>query len=170
MPLRVGLALLAVLILGLAFRPPAEAAPPCHVPGDYATIQEALDAVEDDGVPSCTTIKVAAGTYDGPITIARTVTIRGAGVDETRLVGGGPVVIIDGGLVTITGVTIQGGGPAGGGLYNERSAVVTVQNSTLTGNGAPEGGADIFNEGRLTLTRVTVDDCVDNGAIVPRCP
>jgi hypothetical protein len=48
--------------------------------------------------------------------------------------------------------------------------VVTVQNSTLTGNGAPEGGADIFNEGRLTLTRVTVDDCVDNGAIVPRCP
>jgi hypothetical protein len=71
-PLRVGLALLAVLILGLAFRPPAEAAPPCHVPGDYATIQEALDAVEDDGVPSCTTINVAAGTYDGPITIART--------------------------------------------------------------------------------------------------
>src|ERR1041385_4506031 len=48
------------------------AGPTCSVPGDYATIQ---GAVSDAG---CTTINVAAGTYNETVTIGRSVTIKGA--------------------------------------------------------------------------------------------
>ena len=37
------LALVAFLVASAVLGPPAEAQPPCHVPGDYATLQEALD-------------------------------------------------------------------------------------------------------------------------------
>jgi hypothetical protein len=42
-PVLGGLALVALLAAGVILGPPAEGAPPCHVPGDYDTIQEALD-------------------------------------------------------------------------------------------------------------------------------
>jgi hypothetical protein len=105
-PRRVGLAFLAVLILGLAFGPPAEAAEPCDVPGEYASIQLAL---ADN---ACATINVAAGGFAGPIMINRKVTIRGAGQELTffdglflhQVVTIGPAATAE-----ITGVTIQGG-------------------------------------------------------------
>ena len=51
MPLRVGLALLAVLAAGAALgRPPRRRV--CHVPGAYAAIQDAVDAVATNNLPS----------------------------------------------------------------------------------------------------------------------
>ena len=41
-PARIGVVLVAVLAAGVALGPYAQAAAPCHVPGDYATIQAAV--------------------------------------------------------------------------------------------------------------------------------
>src|SRR5215467_1122708 len=51
--------------------------PTCNVPTDYPTIQAAVN------VPGCTTVNVAAGTYNEQVTITRTLTLRGAqaGID-----------------------------------------------------------------------------------------
>ncbi len=50
------------------------------VPGDYATIQEAVDAVAPGG-----TITIGEGTYIGGITLWKPVTLRGAGREATIL-------------------------------------------------------------------------------------
>lgn len=68
--------------------------PTCNVPGDYPTIQAAVN------VTTCTTIIVAAGTYPepdpGPLTINRTLTLKGAqsGVDA-RFPRGAESIITD---------------------------------------------------------------------------
>ena len=150
-PTLVGLTLLAGLAAGGVGGPYAKAGPPCHVPGDFATLQAAVD---DD---TCTAINVAAGDYAGRLDVDRTVTIRGAGADETRLVGaGGPVVAILDGTVSIEGVTITGGsGGLGGGLIIQGTGTLTLKNSTLTENTADLGGG-LYNAGTLTLKNSTV--------------
>src|SRR6516165_1359240 len=58
-------------------------------PGCFATIQSAIDAAANGDA-----IQVAAGTYAGGITIAKSVDLRGAGSSATIISGGGPVVTI----------------------------------------------------------------------------
>src|SRR6267142_4761853 len=62
--------------------------PICSVPGDYSTIQAAVND------PGCTTINVAAGTYVENVTINRTVTLNGAqaGVDARGRVASEAIV------------------------------------------------------------------------------
>jgi nitrous oxidase accessory protein NosD len=132
------------------------------VPGDYATIQDAVDAVDANNLPSCTIINLAAGTYVEHVTIARNLTLRGDGQDRTIVDGGGsgPVFMITnpGTTVTIKGVTIQGGvADVGGGIYNVQ-ATLTLENCTLAGNEADVGGG-IYNDiGTLTLTNSTLTE------------
>src|SRR4051812_18309946 len=73
------IAVLSALALALAagaimFRgvPAKAAGPTCAVPGDYATIQAAVNDV------GCTTINVAAGAYAESLSIGRAVTLKGA--------------------------------------------------------------------------------------------
>jgi hypothetical protein len=118
-------------------------------PGCYATIQAALAAAS-----SGDTIEVAPGTYAGPVTIAKTIQLIGAGAAATIIQGGGPVVTI-GDLtgataptVSIRGVTITGGVIAGtvvggGGVLisgpdsgNKTAATVSITDSVITGNRA----------------------------------
>jgi hypothetical protein len=86
--------------------------PVCNVPADYATIQA---AVNDTG---CSTVNVAAGTYNEQVQITHTLTLNGAkaGVDaRTRSTSGesiitnscGPVQIMADNVV-IDGFTIEG--------------------------------------------------------------
>lgn len=88
------------------------AGPICTVPGDYATIQGAVNDV------SCSTINVAAGTYNEQVQVTRTLTLRGAkaGVDaRTRVPAAesiidhacGPVQIMADNVV-LDGFTVQG--------------------------------------------------------------
>jgi hypothetical protein len=146
-----GLALGAILAIGPAVVPAAQAAV-CRVPGTYAAIQDAVNDV------TCTRILVAAGEYRGTLAITRNVTLLGAGQDRTILDGaaGGSVVTIAPGVkVTITGVTIEGGNkPEGGGIYNQ--GTLTVDNSTLTANTASGGGGGIYNQGTLTVDNSTL--------------
>src|SRR5262245_6761542 len=71
------------------------AGPTCAVPGDYATIQA---AVNDAG---CTTINVGSGVYSENLTINRTVVLNGAQAGN----GVAGRTFGDGSESTVTGVT-----------------------------------------------------------------
>src|SRR2546422_1559078 len=100
---------------GAVPRPEATVGGPiCNVPGDYPTIQAAVND------PGCSTIDVAAGLYPETVTILRTLTLNGAqaGMDaRTRAVPlssesvvGAPdgAFQIEADKVVINGFTIQG--------------------------------------------------------------
>src|SRR5580765_6985321 len=90
----------------------------CTVPGDYATIQAAVNDV------TCATINVAPGTYNENVIVTRNVTINGAQagnndfatrganpagesiVNGVPLTGSVPVFGINAAGVTITGFTV----------------------------------------------------------------
>jgi len=157
LPRLVLMACLAALAVSQAFLPSAQAgAGPCRVPSNaYPTIQAAVNDA------TCATINVAAGTYTEHVTIARDVTIRGAGQDSTVIDGGGSgtVLTVASGTVTLRSVTIQHGARAtessgrhGGGIWNAGS--LTVENSTVADNEAFFGGG-IWNEGTLTVRNST---------------
>ena len=110
---------IAISVLLSNTRTSRAAGPVCSVPGDYATIQ---GAVNDAG---CTTINVAAGAYSETVSINRSVTINGAqtgnndfttrsanpGTESTvngaTPVGNVAVFTISAANVTINGFTIK---------------------------------------------------------------
>jgi hypothetical protein len=121
--------------------------------GCFATVQAAVVAAQ-----SGDTIRIAAGTFAGGITIDKSVQLVGAGAAATTIRGGGPVVTI-GDLtgattptVSIRGVTITGGvthsnaggdtavATGGGVLIPSPSggfataAIVAIDESVVTGN------------------------------------
>jgi hypothetical protein len=136
---------------------PAGAATLCvgKASGCFQQVQPAIDAASDGD-----TITVAPGTYDGAITIDKSVRVQGAGAGATVIQGGGPVVTIfretnpDQLNVSIDGVTITGGVNStqpdptvtfGGGVwipvaqldhppFNGTGATVSISNSEITGN------------------------------------
>ncbi len=79
------------------------------------------------------------------------------GVD---VIGGG---VYNAGTLTVTGSTLSGNGTtdgAGGAIYNDSTAVLTVVNSTFSGNSASavsagNWGGGIYNQGTLTVTGST---------------
>lgn len=93
----------AALCLGTPLR-----AAELHVPGEYPTVQAALDAAEG----CCHTIVVATGTYVGGCVIESDfITIVGAGMDETVLTteGNGTVMVAFGRGVQVHDLTIAEG-------------------------------------------------------------
>jgi hypothetical protein len=116
-------------------------------PGCFATLQAAVDTAQDGD-----TIEVGPGTFQGGITILKSLRLVGAGSGATTIQGGGPVVTIgefggDNDLhVAISRVTITGGlneaaGFAdGGGVWIPHGtgqmpgATVTIADSVITGN------------------------------------
>jgi hypothetical protein len=134
----------ATLVIVLCVSTVAQAlAARCQVPSKaYPTIQTAVDRA------TCTTINVAAGTYSEPVVTARDVMIRGAGRERTVLDSTG--VTIASGMVTIKGVTIQ----HGTGIAN--SGTLTVEDSTIAGNGAFAGGGIANIGGTLTVRNSTI--------------
>ncbi|MFN8466049.1 MAG: CSLREA domain-containing protein [Caldilineaceae bacterium] len=110
----------------------------------------------------------AAGDFD----IASSLTIQGAGAGSTFVDGGGLDRVFDvapnGGppiTVGFSGLTIQNGkglstnSGAGGGMYINSNATVTISSSTLANNQSDTttGGA-IANRGTLTLNTVTLQN------------
>ncbi|MFP4562390.1 MAG: hypothetical protein ACLFRY_03685, partial [Spirochaetia bacterium] len=80
--------------------------PDWYVPGDFPTIQEAIN-----NASAGETILVAAGTYDGDISLKNGVVLRGEDRDSTIIAGGGTVVWSDGNdaATVIDGFTITDG-------------------------------------------------------------
>lgn len=85
--------------------------------GCYATVQAAVVAAHDGD-----TIRIAPGTFAGPVTVAKSVKLEGTGAARTTIRGGGPVLTIGDPLaakeptVLISGVTITGGVTHGDGV------------------------------------------------------
>jgi hypothetical protein len=105
------LAAIAAFLLGAVARQ-ASAAALCvgTQTGCFSQIQPAIDAAHDGD-----TVAIGAGTFNGGITIDKSVHVVGAGASKTIIKGGGPVVTIfratapDALNVTIDGVMITGG-------------------------------------------------------------
>src|SRR5262249_25108274 len=113
----------------------------------FATIQAAVDAAQDGD-----TINIGAGTFEGGITILKSVRLVGVAPAVTVIRGGGPVVTIgrfdgDNDLeVAISRVTITGGlndaagFAAGGGVSIPQSAgqtpgaTVNIADSVISAN------------------------------------
>lgn len=157
------------LLLGCAFAVAVAATSHAAiaVPGDYPTIQAAVEAAQDGAV-----IQIAPGRYHEQITIqndTRTLTLRGDPSDPslTVLDGDGTVAsvvrIFSGhGLLSVEGVTITGGhgsdGYGGGlGVYDESNIV--VRDSVFVGNtSATHGGAAVVIDSAARFERCVFRD------------
>jgi parallel beta-helix repeat protein len=108
-------ALVLVVSLGLVTAAPVLAGTIIYVPGDYATIQAAIDAASDGD-----TIMVAAGLYEQSVVINKSLTLKGAqaGVDARTRSGAETIIEPDeeigisiltaaDGVVVIDGLTVQ---------------------------------------------------------------
>jgi CSLREA domain-containing protein len=71
---------------------------------------------------------------------------------------GGAIWNTSGAMLTLTNTTVNNNTVAsfdGGGIYNDGSSTVILVNTTVSGNGAVDG-AGIYNQGVLTLTNSTI--------------
>lgn len=141
---------------------------------DFTSIQAAVAAASADDV-----IDIAAGTYQGILTIDKNLTLEGAGAGNTTITSGSPEVgassivnVEDGVIAIITGVTITGGqkentgsllDAGGGGIYNAGNLTLTL--SVVTGNEAVGSSSDpnaygggIFNCGVMAIIDSTISN------------
>jgi hypothetical protein len=141
-----------VLLLFAGIAVPASAAPPVlHVPGQYATIQSAIDAA-----PTGATIVVAPGIYTEQVSITKSVSLRGAGASATiiqapQTLVPQPNVVVDPALgigqemsglvvvgnhadVAISGVSVTGPVPCGAvvGVWATQGANLRLTDSTVS--------------------------------------
>ncbi|HZD13095.1 MAG TPA: right-handed parallel beta-helix repeat-containing protein, partial [Candidatus Binatus sp.] len=125
-----------------------------HVPGDYPTIQKAINAANVND-----TVLVSAGTYSELVSLNRTVHLVGVDKTSTVLDGGGAGTVVN---VTANGATIAG--------FTIQNAVVDaptvelfrVKNVNITGNiiisnpkaSRPTGaGVDLFKSNNTLIDR-----------------
>jgi parallel beta-helix repeat protein len=159
-------ALVLVVSLGLVTTMPVLAAGHIiHVPGDYPTIQAAIDAASDGD-----TIIVAAGLYNENVVIDKSLTLQGAqaGVDartrsgpETIINPGGgtgiSVVTADGRVVVIDGLTVQNTHNGIGNPNPVMAADTTVKNVRVL-------NSENFGISITFTTRLTIEYCYVEGA------
>jgi hypothetical protein len=153
-----------------------------NVPGDYPTIQEAIDAIAPGG-----TITLAAGTYEEGLTIWKPLVLRGMGSRQTTLkaLAGRKLVVsitaeaqgvsleeltITGsawnglwlqGRATITNVRILGN--EGDGIEMEGFASATISNTQVSNNNG--NGIDIW-EANATISSTQISNNRNNGIIM----
>src|SRR5262245_61152548 len=128
----------------------------------FRAIQPALDAAGDGDE-----ILVARGRYSGPIHIAKSVSLVGAGAGETTIGSAareiGPVVSVSSrAAVSMSGLLVTGRSWSRSirtaGIYNE--GALTLEDSIVSGNSADGAGGTggIYSSGSLLLRRSTVSD------------
>ena len=105
--------------------------------------QAHADANDGDTIEFAVTGTI--GLTSGELLVARSIMIAGPGAENLAVNGNAKsgVFHVTGGNVTISGLTVTNGNASGiqcgGGIYNDHSTV-TVNNSTISGNVANQGG------------------------------
>lgn len=160
-------ALALVVGLGLVTAAPVLAGTTIHVPGDYATIQEAIDAAAPGD-----TIMVAVGTYAAFQVIGKNnihiIGAEGATVTTAKFIKDLPVVgnawvlaaVYDSEDVNIEGINFDGTGVSGKGVFvgiayvdsTGRIADLTVEDVIATSLGA---GVAIIGHASISAVEVT---------------
>ncbi|NOR17596.1 T9SS type A sorting domain-containing protein [candidate division WOR-3 bacterium] len=141
-----------------------------HVPGDYPTIQEGINAANAGDV-----VLVAPGTYYEEITLKADVVVMGAGEGLSIIDGGnnpGDVVTAVGNDITnttklqgftITGASNSGGMPGGGGIFCNSGAAPEICNNRIEGN---DQGIAMWNQSSAFLHNNVVIDNTYTGISV----
>lgn len=146
---------LAVLIISLVFIFPFAgegAEMVLSVPGDYRTIQGAIDASSWGDI-----VLVSPGNYQETVTLKRGITLQSTGGPEVTIIRG---VVANGTVVwgasdsTISGFTITG---SFAGINNRLSGTPTVTNNIITGN-------TVGINNRSASTTITNNTIVGNSA------
>jgi parallel beta-helix repeat protein len=159
---RTGVAVLG--LLGIALTGTARAQ--VTVPGNYGTIQAAINAVLSGSLPNGTTINVQPGTYAEALIIGntnRSLTLRG--------VGGSGATIVDAfgknasaltirsstGQIVVRGLTFRRGSTSieGGGFYI-RDASPTLEDCVFESSSAFRGGGGSVWSSNATFTDCTI--------------
>lgn len=127
------------------------------VPTDHASVQEAVDATPDGG-----RLCIEAGIHDGGLIIQdRQLDILGLdGAAATTLQGveWGSVVYIEGGTVSLSGLTLTRGQESKGGGLHAEGATLLLEDLEISNNQASFGAGLFIQSGSLTMSRVTVAD------------
>lgn len=114
------------------------------------------------------TVIIEAGTYFENLDVFESLTMQGAGAGATIIDGGGvgSTLTIAGGagtVVNLSGLTLRNGASNyGAGLYISAGGVNAV-NIEIIDNAATQGGAGVFNQGRLSLTNVGIKSNANAG-------
>lgn len=130
----------------------------------FQTFFKAHQMVDDPGI-----IHVGAGVYTDVFSIGKSVTVIGAGVDQTIIDRGGSPqgILIDHippPTVVISDLTVQNSNNAGpGGDVVIWNANVTLRDCVIQNNTALSGGG-IENWGALTIERCTINGNVATGS------
>ena len=146
----------------------------CHVPDDFATVQEAIDAVLDGDI-----IVLRPGIYAENIDFSgKAITVRSeSGAGATVINGGGSGTAVtfnsgEGEDTVFQGITITNGSASeGGGIYCGEESSPTIANCFITGNTATDGGGIYCDGSSPTITNCTISDnmaSADGGAIYCR--
>jgi hypothetical protein len=134
-----------------------------NVPGDYPTIQAAINAANIGD-----TVKIAAGTYNEDLTLTSGVCLEGAGIDQTIISKSGASGITGNNVsyVIIKNLTVKnsgcapgvcGGGGNGGGIELSQANNITIQSCRLTGNVAVDGGGMAVSQSSVTMDHCLID-------------
>ncbi len=141
-----------------------------NVPGQYATIQAAIDAAGSGDV-----VQVAAGTYSENITLKNGITVQGSGAETCILQGNGATSVVFANGITqsaaLYGFTITGGSGyqvswsenriMGGGIFADQS-VLSIGNNRISGNYAQFGGGVALMNSHFHMSGNTIDsNCAD---------
>jgi hypothetical protein len=112
-------------------------------------------------------------TVDAPQGAIQDVTVLLAGLTvsngQSSGYGGG---IANSANLTLLGMTVTGNSaaPRGGGIYNSSSGTLTLDSSLISGNSTTQGGGGVFNDGVMTVSNSTLSGNVgadpDGGAIL----
>ena len=157
---------LGLIVALLIVAPFARAAEAATVPGDYPTIQAAINGVLNGSLPDGTTITVQPGTYSEALVVAnttRSLTVRGSGASLTVIdaVGKGAAAINvfrASGTVRFIGLTFRRGSPPGtthGGGFVIQESSPAFENCVFESNAAYNGGG-----GALIASNATFSGCI----------
>jgi len=149
-----GMAASLAAILLVVAAPISASADAFSVPGDYPTIQGAIEAA-----PQGATIAVAAGVYHENIDfLGKALVVEGTGPDSVLHGGGsGPVVRFvsgEGADSILDSFTITGGLATTGGGIEIRNSSPTVLRNIIVGNSASGVGSGIFVSGASAAPRI----------------